>query len=392
LTGSVKMRVVPINSVREGHFLGKTIYDADGKVLLKQGVRLSDPLIDRIKKLGIQTIYINDEFSDNEIEEIIKPEIKLKAIKSVKNLFDQIKGKKDVSSIKSKNSRNPIYRIRDQQMESMVDVSKSIVEDVLSNNNTMINLVDIKTADNYTYEHSVNVAVLSLVLGIELGLNRNQLNDLCVGALLHDIGKAFTPREILAKPGPLSDSEYKIIKEHPVKGYEYIKGNPYVTSAVKVIVYEHHERADGTGYPRGIKDEGIHILAKILSVVDVYDALTSDRPYRKAVSPNEALELIMGSAGRQFNFDVAEAFVRKVVPYPVGSLVKLSNGDVGVVESTRPNFPLRPTVRIIRQNPTGVDMEIVDLMKESNLVIEGMQYEIPNHSIPYYLKNFKATR
>jgi len=383
------MRIVPINSVREGHFLGKTIYDTDGRVLLKQGVLLNGPLIDRIKKLGIQTIYINDEFSDNVIEEIIKPEIKLRAVKSVKNIFEQLKGKADIPSAADKIGRSTMHKIQDQQMEIMIDVSSSIVDEVLSNSNTMINLVDIKTADNYTYEHSVNVAVLSLVLGIELGLNRNQLNNLCVGALLHDLGKAFTPREILAKPGRLTDSEFKIIQEHPVKGYEYIKDNPYVNPSVKVIVYEHHEKADGSGYPRGIRDEEIHLLAKILSVVDVYDALTSDRPYRKAVSPNEALELIMGSAGRHFNFDIAEAFVRKVIPYPVGSLVKLSNGDVGVVESVMPNFPLRPTIKIIRQNNISVDMETVDLMKESNLVVEGMQYEIPNHSIPYYLKNFK---
>jgi len=385
------LRLVPINSVKEGYFLGKTLYDTSGRVLLKQGTRFNKMLIESVKKAGIQKIYINDEFSDSEIEDIIKPEIKIKAVKSVKDLFSHVKKKEKAYRTKAGSlGSSSLLRIQDEQIEDVQEVSKSIVEDVLSNSNTLINLVDIKTADNYTYEHCVNVAVLSLVLGIEMGLNQKQLSDLCVGALLHDIGKAFTPTEILTKPDTLDDVEFNIIKKHPVDGYEYIKDDNNLASAVKVIVLEHHEKVDGTGYPRGLKGDQIHKLAKIISVVDVYDALTSDRPYRKAVSPSEALELIMGSAGRHFDFETAQAFVRRVVPYPIGTLVRLSNGDVGVVESIKPNFPLRPTVKVIRQNAVDVDIEVIDLMKENSLVIEGIQYDYPNLSIPYYLKHAKA--
>lgn len=381
------MRLVPVNSVKEGYFLGKTIYDENGRILLKQGAALNKALIESIKKVGLQTIYINDEFSTNEIEEIIKPEIKLKAVKSIKQTFEQLqKFSKTSKNHSGDYKQRLIQKRRDEQIEELRQVSSAIVDEIISSKNTMINLVDIKSADSYTYEHSVNVAVLSLILGVELGLSQKQLNELCVGALLHDIGKAFIPKEILDKPDNLTPEEFEIIKQHPSRGYEYIKEDRHLASAIKVIVLQHHERVDGTGYPRNINGDQIHTLAKIVAVADVYDAIISDRPYKKAISPNEAIELIMGSAGRHFDFEIAQTFVRKIIPYPVGTLVKLSNGEVGVVDDVRPNFPLRPVVKIIRQNAVNVEIKTVDLIEDNSLVIEGIQHEYPNLSIPNYLK------
>ncbi len=205
---------------------------------------------------------------------------------------------------------------------------------------------------------------------IELRLNKNDLYNLCIGALLHDIGKAFIPKDILLKKDKLTDEELSIVRDHTAKGYEYLKSNSYLTAPSRIIAFQHHERLDGSGYPNGLKEGQINKLAKIVAIADVYDAFTSDRPYKKASPPHEALEYIMGAAGRYFDFDMVQAFVRKVIPYPVN-----------------PNFPLRPKVRIVQQLATSVKMEYIDLLKENNLVIEGIQYEIPNPSVQHYLKN-----
>ncbi|NLY43412.1 MAG: HD-GYP domain-containing protein [Clostridiaceae bacterium] len=368
------MRLVPINCVKQDCFLGKTIYDDEGRVLLYKGTRITNNLIKRMKSIGIQSIYVIDEYSENEIEDIIKPEIRVKAIKAVKDTFEHLRRRVDWNY--SELDKRRFLKRRDEQIDVLIDVSKMIVEEVLSNKDVMINLVDIKNMDSYTYEHSVNVAVLALIIGLEQGLNVKELNNLCIGALLHDIGKAFIPNEILKKPDELTEEEFALMKEHPVKGYEYIRSNVSLPAVAKVMVLEHHERIDGGGYPRKLDGSRIHHFSKIVTVADVYDALTSDRPYRKAVLPSEAIELIMGSAGRHFDFKIAYSFVRKVVPYPVGTVVKLSNGYCGVVEDIPENFPLRPKVRIIRTN-TGKELsESIDLLIEKSIVITGVQFEV----------------
>ncbi|WHH61000.1 HD-GYP domain-containing protein [Petroclostridium sp. X23] len=379
------MRIVPVNCVRENCTLGKTLYNGEGNVLLKQGTALNNGLLKRIADSGINTIYINDEYSDNEIEDIIKPEIKRKAVKTIKDTFESCR-KISTNSSMAGNGKKQVIEARNMVASAVSDVSKSIVEEVLGNKSTLISLVDIKCMDSYTYEHCVSVATLSLILGAELGLNYKQLNELCIGALLHDIGNAFIPKEILNKSGKLTDAEYDIIKSHPTRGYEYVKESRELPAAAKVIILQHHERVDKSGYPKAIEGLEIHSSAKIVAITDMYDALTSDRPYRKAVPPNEVLELLMGSAGRHFDFQMVQAFVRKVSPYPVGTLVRLSNGEFGVVEEINPNYPLRPKVKIIKQNAVNIEIQNIDLLTEKNIVIEGIQYEAPNLSVPHYLK------
>lgn len=382
------MRFVPLNCVKEGTYLAKNLHDAKGRILLKKGTLLTEGLIDKIRESGFQSIYINDEYSNNEIEDLIKPELKVKTVSTIKETFESI-------SQSNRQAKNKVRNLKDKQnlllqekyINSLNDISKYLVDDITSSKNVLVNLVDIKNMDTYTYEHSLNVTLLSLVLGIELRLNKNDLYNLCIGALLHDIGKAFIPKDLLLKKEKLTDEELNIVRDHTAKGYEYLKSNSHLTAPSRIIAFQHHERLDGSGYPNGLKGDQINRLAKIVAIADVYDAFTSDRPYKKASPPHEALEYIMGAAGRYFDFDMVQAFVRKVIPYPVGTLVKLSNGAIALVEEINPNFPLRPKVRIVQQLATSVKMEYIDLLKENNLVIEGIQYEIPNPSVQHYLKN-----
>lgn len=369
------MRLVPVSCVKEGSFLAKTIYDTNGILLLSKGFKLTRTVLKKIEESGIFSVYINDEYSNNEIEDIIKPELRQKAIKTVKSSFESIIRHSSIPN-SSANKKLELEK-RYQQLYNISKLAGDIVDDIASQKNVVVNLVDIKSMDNYTYEHSISVTVLSIVLGLELKYDRKRLTELAVGALLHDVGKVFVPKEYLQKKGRLTDAEFKAVKEHTVKGYDYIKGDTGISFASCNISLQHHEKFDGTGYPHGLKGEKIHEYARIVAIADVYDALTSDRPYRRAVSPNEALELIMGSAGRHFDINIVNAFVKKIVPYPEGTLVKLSNGEVGVIEETNPDFPLRPKVKAIRRAAVGWEPVSIDLMLEKNIVIEGVQYNTP---------------
>lgn len=370
------MRFMPVIYVREGAKLGKHIYDDEGRILLKKGATLTRKILNRINEMGIRSVYIDDEFSDVELEDVIKPELRNKAISAVKEVFahfEKFTKYMNENPIQNRSQIKKFNQKKDEYLQFLGKIAEDIINDILSNKHVIVNLIDIKSADNYTYQHCINVAVLSLVLGIEMKLNKRELKNLCLGAMLHDIGKTIIPKEILLKKGKLTKEEFEIIKEHAAKGYEYLKSSIDIPGTARIITLQHHEKVDGSGYPQGLSDNEINKLSKIVAIADVYDALTSDRPYRQAMSPNEALEYIYANGGSHFDFEMVKTFSSKIIPYPVGTLVKLSNGEIAVVEDIMPNFPLRPKVRII-SNDNG---KVIDLMKEKNLAITGIQYEAP---------------
>ncbi|MGL4109542.1 HD-GYP domain-containing protein [Clostridium sp. LP20] len=369
------MRHVPIECVRNGSYLGKTIYDNTGRVLLKSGVRLTESLIKRIKASGIFSIYIVDEYSEGEIEDIIKPELRQKSILLIKETFNNIERLNQLTDCIN-TSGSTVIKMNHEYLESITEVSEELLDNILANKNLLVSLVDIKSMDNYTYQHSVNVAVISIVLGISLKLPKQDLLDLCMGALLHDIGKVFVPGGIITKEGPLTPDEYELIKKHPQNGYEYLSNQYSIKSSSKVAILQHHERVDGLGYPDGLEGSKINKLAKIVAIADVYDALTSDRCYRRALCASDALEYIMANAGSIFDFEMAAVFSRVIVPFPSGTIVKLSNGNIAIVKETLPNYPLRPTVKILKSSDKSSEGKLINLIDELSLVISSVEYNV----------------
>lgn len=366
------MRLIPIGAVREDSELAKTLYDSNGRVLLSKGVILGKKLIKRIKATGIMSIYINDEYSQNEIEEVIKPQLRQKAIQNVKDSF----GKVEYISDMENSNKKKVAKMKNEYAENINNLVNDLVDEIFYQKDIMVKIVDIKSMDNYTYEHCVNVAVLSLITGIEMKLNKEKLTHLAAGAILHDLGKTFVPEDILSKKGKLDNKEFEIMKNHSKQGYEFLKENMFISSLSRIISLQHHERVDGTGYPLGLKDKTINDFAKIVAIADVYDALTSDRPYRGAMSPSEAVEYIMGASGTHFDYEVAKAFVKRIVPYPEGTLVKLSNGDIGVVEETNELFILRPKIHIIKRDGRKVEDLYLELMDEKSITITDVVHNI----------------
>lgn len=358
------MRLVPIECVRSGSYLGKTIYDDNGRILLRAGVALKETLIKKIKEIEINQIYIVDEYSLEEIEDVIAPELRQKSIKVLKNMFSNL------------TDFHNTHKIIDKQpyIDSINYIAEELLDNILDNENIMISLVDIKSMDNYTYQHSVNVAIISVVIGVGLKLPRFELLNLCIGALMHDIGKIFIPNEIIKKPSSLTDEEFELIKTHPQKGYDYLFNNYTLSSTSKLIIKQHHERVDGLGYPNRLKDEEIFKLSKIVSIADVYDALTSNRPYRKPIHPNDAVEYIMAHSGTFFDHKLVKIFSNFIVPYPIGTIVELSTGDICVVERNNLRYPLRPIVKVIQSSNTDSIDKIIDLLYILPVVIVEVKY------------------
>ncbi len=354
------MRFVPTNCIRPGMVLGKTLWGLRNEVLLTHGTILNESYIDSIQRLQLNGLYIEDSISgDVALASLISDTLRSETVKSVKNLF--------VLSERT-GSPPPLEAIREQ--------IGTIVEEILDNRNLMINMIDLKVFDNYTYAHSVNVAVLSIVLGVAAGMNRDTLNRLGMAALLHDIGKVFVSSHLLNKREPLTDEERTELQRHSERGFEYVKTHyPTFPVSAYVAILEHHERYDGTGYPLGKAGAKITAFGAIIAIADVYDALTSDRPYRKALPPSEAIEYFMASGGSHFNPELLALFIRKVAPYPVGTCVTLSNGWIGLVLENYENFSLRPKVRIFRNADEDIEpfeINLRDQYEHISLTITGI--------------------
>ena len=336
-----------------------TIYGRSGTVLITRGTALSATLLASIRRHKYAGIYIDDDFSEDiDIIGAINQQLRIETVKGIETIFISSQGRR---------------KIEKRQVETMENLVSSIVDEILGNRNLVINMVDIKVFDDYTYYHSVNVAVLSIVMGVALELDRQQLQNLCLGALLHDLGKVFVPKNIIDKEGILTQEEFSEMKKHPEHALKYIENSFHFSDSVISAVMDHHEKCDGTGYPAGRNAKNISSYAKIIAIADVYDALTSDRPYRKALLPSEAVEMVMGASGTHFDPQLVKIFLKKIAPYPIGTLVNLSNDTAGIVLRNHEDCCLRPKIRILRENEREVPPYEIDMTDASlsNVTIIG---------------------
>ena len=259
---------------------------------------------------------------------------------------------------------------------------QEISDSVQRNPDAMISLARLKTADNYTYMHSVAVSALMVSLALQLQLDAEQTKIAGMGGLLHDLGKALTPTEVLNKPAKLTDAEFDVIKAHPANGYDMLVNDPSLDAMVLDIVLHHHEKTDGTGYPAGLKGEDISLFARMGAICDVYDAITSDRPYKKGWDPSEAMRKMAGWTSGHLDAQVFQAFVKSVGIYPTGSLVRLSSGRIGVVTAQNPRALLKPVVKAFFS--TKSDMRIPPVL--INLALPECKEKITNREDPQVWK------
>ena len=242
---------------------------------------------------------------------------------------------------------------------------EEINDSVSRNPGALISLARLKTADDYTYMHSVAVCALMIALSKQLGLSEQETRRAGIAGLLHNLGKALMPMEVLNKPGKLTDEEFAIIKKHPAEGHRLLLGNSGADEMMLDVVLHHHEKIDGTGYPKGLKGEEISLFAKMGAVCDVYDAITSNRPYKAGWPPSESLRKMAEWAKGHFDQRVFQAFVKSLGIYPIGSLVRLESGRLGLVIDQSEKSLLAPCVKVFYSTHAQARIlpEIIDLSR-----------------------------
>ena len=329
------MRYISIKEVRHGDVLARPILDASGNILVQSNVALSDFRISQLKEKKYQGVFIYDELSkDIQLQEDLPLNLKLEALQALSEI----------------------------DIDACLYLANNIVQALSSQRNIITDLSALCNHDTYTYYHCINVAKYCAVLGIRLNLADDKLKNLVASALLHDLGKLCIPANILNSTKQLTDEERALIEEHPTFGYDILKQDITIPSAVRIAVYEHHENFDGTGYPRGLNGCDISDLAMIIHVCDVFDALISKRSYKQQIQAFVVIEYLMSQCGKQFDINIVSEFIKSLILFPKGTFVNLSDNTQAIVFENNPDYPLRPI--IIR-----LDGTLVDLLSVNNLTI-----------------------
>lgn len=357
------MRLLSTNSLEQDMTLAKPIFNGTGQVLISEGVPLTSRMIDRLLQLGITYVYIEDpRTKDIEIHEPITERSRREAINTIQETFNVVKDERLLAKT----------FVFDRLAKKFSMVVRDILSQVKDHKDVLSLLTDVCAYDNYIFTHSLNVTIYSLALGMELNLSCKQLEELGMGAILHDVGKRVVPFEVLSKPGKLTDQEYNIVKRHAEDGFSLLRHVPNIPLTAAHCAYQHHERLDGSGYPRGLQGDKIHYYSRILAIADVYDAVTSNRVYRKAMLPQEGLEILYAGAGTKFELHMVEAFRRAIAAYPIGLTVNLSDGRKGVVIRQNPGLSDRPIIRIFEHNGKILKATYeLNLKDELSVVING---------------------
>lgn len=356
------MRLLPLSMVRPGMRLGKKIYDEQGLTLLGERVELTQLLIQRLAKRGIDFVYIDDpRTQDVTIPDMISDGTRLKAISEIRTSFRKLM---DHSLKRQAN----IYAQLGQNFRKLIDL---IIDDLSAHKDAMIMLTNISVMDDYLFQHSLNVCIYTTMLGMAHGYSREELATISLGAMLHDIGKTQIPIELLRKKGALTQEEFTLMKKHTEYGFQLLKDEANIPLIVAHCAFQHHERMDGSGYPRGLNGKDIHDYARWIGLVDSYDAMTTHRVYRKAMLPHQAMEVLYTGTETLYEKEKIELFRDKVAIYPLGVSVTLNTGEAGTVVGLNHLFPQRPIVRLL-YNEQGEELKApveVDLSQKLSLMI-----------------------
>lgn len=369
------MRLVPLGGVKIGSTVARTIYDENGRILLKNGVELTESLIEKLKTNEVLGVYIFDHYSQGEIKDVIRPELRNRAIKEVKTVFQAVRMQVEQSiremEANRSNMNKRLKKMVDQKyLDRLDNVIGDMIDELTHNKDAMVGLVDIKNMKSFVYQHSIQVTILSLLIGVAMHMDGNMLKELAIGAMLHDIGLTFLDKKLIIYSSDFTEEEEKQYRQHCELGHDFIKENTFLHVASRMGILQHHEEYNGMGYPLGLSEDQIHLNARIIAVANDYDKMTSG-VMKYMVQPNEAIEYIMGNAGkgRKYDFEIANLFVRRVLPYPLGSYVILSTGQKAVVHAVNASHPLRPVVKVMDGTLDYDELPMINLLDNDCLNI-----------------------
>ncbi len=374
------------NFLYPGMILKGKGYDEKGNIVVEKDIPLTKEQIDKIRIDGVKKITYSREKLKLK-KDVSVSMVSDKNVEKAISIIDDIQG-----SIKQEGSRAslPVHEVD--------DIIKDFISDIKSNDSAFLNLLDLFHFDDYTYTHSVNVATISILLGYSLNLDEEKIRILGISGLLHDIGKTLIPESIVDKVEKLTDVEWKIIKNHSVYGYNIVHAEKIFGNNVENAILLHHENYMGGGYPLGVNNEKQTIFSQTLSVADVFDALTSKRPYKEPWSFSQAFSFFMENSGKKFNPKIVQTFLRDLAKkineepvYPVKSYVILNTGEVGyVIDHRLSPYTLRPIINIFYNQHMKEDelKKMIKIPLQIDLEGDYTRYIIKRLIDPALIKKF----
>ena len=343
--------------------------DIDSSLALDgEDVHKPKVVVNKAVKVKPSPVYKVDIRFENELK--VAKSIHKEATSVVNNLYDDVRLGRSLNTNSAKT------------------VVSSMVDSIIRNPDAQVWLTQLKSKDEYTAIHSLNVCILSLAFGRHLGFSRDMLNELGLGALLHDMGKIRVPLQVLNKPDKLTNEEFKIMKLHPIYGKEILTTTSGLSSTVVDVAYSHHERMNGSGYPHGLNADQISLYGRMVAIVDIYDAITSQRVYHKGTHSMDAMKQIYELRQSDLDKKMVEQFIQCLGIYPVGSIVELVCGAIGIVVTVNREQRLKPNILLVLDEkreyiipPRIIDLAKFDSAKYGNQfdiksVVEGNTYGI----------------
>ena len=329
------MQRVNISCLRPEMVSAVEVEDPGGRALITAGSPFQESHIKALKTIGFGSVYVDlpSFIGAQRPEGLISTVVQTDAVKIIRKVYDDFKIKKEMDD-------SPVR-----------ELASRLVNEVIPNRDQLFQGVDLRATDSYLAGHVVNVAVLSIMIGLKSGYSITKLHELAIGALLMDIGEMLIPPEILKKTDQLTPAEMEEVKQHSLLGFDGLRKKLRALPVTSMhVAYQHHESFDGKGYPRGISGTDIHEYARIVCVADMFDALVSDRPFRHYYLNHEALSILHALSGRFLDPDIVPLLSSQVALYPQGTLVQVDTGETGEIETVNLQNPSRPRIRILKDS------------------------------------------
>jgi len=346
-----------LDKVKVGMITERAVWDIDGKLLLGKGTKIDGGYLKRLKEIGVPALYIFDEkIGKVEYEEVLSERTRMETLNVTREVMQNVR----------LNSGFDILKVN--------QVVNDLITEMMTSKELIVSLIDMRTANDAGFYHSLNTTVLSVITGMALGYNAKKLKQLACGALFHDIGIVLLPPELINKKTPLTPEENAQVMKHTELGFDILRKKNEVSLLSAHVALQHHEKFDGTGYPRGVARREISELARIVSITAIYDNLVSISSASRQVFPHQAVEYLSSYSGKWFDPDILQVFIKTIALFPVGSTVLLNSGDVGLVSKANQKLPTRPTVRVYKDHQ-GISLNPpfeIDLAKNHDYFIKDI--------------------
>ncbi|WP_421198726.1 HD-GYP domain-containing protein [Aeromonas enteropelogenes] len=390
--------VIPVNKLKPGMYVIAIASQTGGMEIAQMGLVSNQAQIDHLVRLGVLTVRIDlarSKLGSADSDALAAPDPGTSTAHGERHLRGSGEGRElkirrlyqEARELQGKFIRH-LKAGEPIDITPLAEVAEEMVDTMFTHGDAMLCLARIRAKDAYLMEHSMNVAILLANFGRYLGLERSVLKELTLGGLLHDVGKIMTPDEVLHKPGKLTDEEFAIMRQHVVHSYGILKNTKGITATMLEVAANHHERLDGSGYPRKLKGDQLSLHTRMSCIVDVYDAITADRVYKTGMQPTQAFRILLKGINQHFDAELVTKFIKCMGVYPVGTLVMLSNQRLAIVMQRNEQQPLKPVVKVIYHATQRHYLEVqwLDLAKSN--VQESIESTVDPKEYGINLANF----